>query len=511
MSHGPRILTVLVIVSLVGSGTALAQSPQFQFLQRPGPHSVGLKVVDQYDPSRKFPVFNGRPPTQAESAKGRPLQTLIWYPAIQSKSKPMTGLDYVALADTEVHFDSPDPEHSKWRKRVNSSFDSPLWAVRDAKPQEGRYPIVIYAPSDSSVAWENADLCEYLASHGYIVLASRSMGTSTRDMTDDVEGINEQARDISFLITYAGTLSDADRSKVAVVSFSWGGISSLFAAARDKRIDALAELDGSMRYYPGLVKQAGDIHPEQMEIPLLFFTSSDPNHFELVQRNYNPDSDVVGPNVLNAWKQGDLYTVNMLGISHPEFCSMFQRWKHYAINEVADYGVDDMNTSYAWMALYTLKFLNAYLKTDASAKGFLARTPADNGVPKHFMGISFRAAASPGFEDVMSAAAEQGYAQVLQAYRAVANDPAHRNVGDLEKQMNIVGYMLLGAHENEAAVRVFRVNAESHNDANVFDSLGDGYSAVGDKISAIKAYQRSVELDPANEHAKNKIRNLQSR
>jgi hypothetical protein len=51
----------------------------------------------------------------------------------------------------------------------------PLWAVRDSQLAKGRYPVLIYAPSDSSVSWENADLCEYLASHGYVVLASPSL------------------------------------------------------------------------------------------------------------------------------------------------------------------------------------------------------------------------------------------------------------------------------------------------------------------------------------------------
>ena len=37
----------------------------------------------------------------------------------------------------------------------------------------------------------------------------------------------------------------------------------------------------------------------------------------------------------------------------------------------------------------TLNFLDAYLKHDASAKAFLEKTPAENGVPKHFMGITF--------------------------------------------------------------------------------------------------------------------------
>jgi dienelactone hydrolase len=69
---------------------------------------------------------------------------------------------------------------------VGAECDAGKWA----------FPVLIYAPSDSSVSWENADLCEYFSSHGYVVLASPSMGASTRDMTDDLDGINAQARDI---------------------------------------------------------------------------------------------------------------------------------------------------------------------------------------------------------------------------------------------------------------------------------------------------------------------------
>ncbi|MFZ0520389.1 MAG: hypothetical protein WAL95_05170 [Candidatus Acidiferrales bacterium] len=314
----------------------------------------------------------------------------------------MTVGDYVQLADTEIHFNAPKEhdEHgengakgNRWRALLKASFDIPLWAVRDAEPAKGRYPILVYAPSDSSVAWENADLCEYLASHGYVVLASPSMGESTRDMTDDLDGINAQARDVSFLVNYAKSLPDADSSEVAVVSWSWGGISSLFAAARDSRINALVELDGSMRYYPGLVKTAGDIHPERMTIPLLFFTRN--MSLEDLENDGVPPADKVGPNVLNAWIHGDLLTVNMLGMAHPEFSSMFQRREsaqRFAENQVADYGREDANTSYAWVARYTLGFLDAYLKHDASARAFLEKTPAENGVPKHFMSIQFRAA-----------------------------------------------------------------------------------------------------------------------
>jgi pimeloyl-ACP methyl ester carboxylesterase len=377
-----------------GSVFASSQTSPFKFLQKPGPFPVGLKVVDQYDRSRTYSANAASPTTAGDET--RPLQTLIWYPSLKSPVKPMTVGDYVRLADTETHFNAPDEKQNRWRTLLKTSFDIPLWAVQDAQLTKGRYPVLIYAPSDSSVSWENADLCEFLASHGYVVLASPSMGVSTRDMTDDLDGINAQARDTSFLITYAQTLPNTDLSEVAVVSWSWGGSSGLFAAARDPCIDALVSMDGSMRYYPGLVKMGGDVHPENMTIPLLFFTRGDPNVLEDVGRYHDGlAAYIVGPNVLNEWIHGDLFTVNMLGMAHAEFSSMFQRResaKRFAENQVADYGREDANTNHAWLALYTLKFLDAYLKHDSSGKAFLEKTPAENGVPKHFMGMTFRPA-----------------------------------------------------------------------------------------------------------------------
>ncbi len=397
----PRLKTRILIAffSLCicsGSIIAVPQASSFQFLQKPGPYPVGLKVVDQYDRSRTYPAFPEDPSNSSAGENARPLQTLVWYPSLKNATKPMTVGDYVQLADTEIHFKAPDEKENRWRSLLKTSFDIPLSAVREATPAIGHYPVLIYAPSDSSVSWENADLCEFLASHGYVVLASPSIGASTRDMTDDLDGINAQARDNSFLLTYAGSLPDADLSQVAVVSWSWGGLSSLFAAARDSRIDALVEMDGSMRYYPGLVKRAEDIHPERMTIPLLCFTRS--VSLEDLENDDAPPADKVGPNVLNIWIHGDLLTVNMLGMAHPEFSSMFQRREspqRFAENQVADYERDDANTGYAWVALYTLNFLDAYLKHDTSAKAFLERTPAENGVLKHFIGIKFRPAQKP--------------------------------------------------------------------------------------------------------------------
>jgi Dienelactone hydrolase and related enzymes len=389
-----RLLLAILALCLAFLASACAASGPsgFEFQVSPGPYAVGLKVIHQYDDRRQAPPDDADKPSR--DRRGRPLQTLIWYPAQKSDAATMTVGDYVALAATQFHFDTPDL-HNRWATSLLSASRSvPLWAIRDATPVAGHFPVVIYSPSQSSVAWENADLCEYLASHGYVVVTSPSMGAKTFDSNDNLPDINAQAADILFLIDYAKTLPDADLSKLAVAGWSWGGMANLFAAARDPRIDVLVSLDGSMRYYPGLIKAAGDVHPERMRIPLLFFTEGEITLEELPYF-YSQNPYFAGPSTLNAWTHGDLFTAHMLGMPHPGFSSMFQRrWSQqkFIDNQKADYDREDVDTSYAWVARYTLEFLDAYLKHDTEAQAFLRNTPAANGVPKHIMSVNFRAA-----------------------------------------------------------------------------------------------------------------------
>lgn len=419
-----RMVAAACLVGIFSAGIAASPAPSapvFSFLAKPGPHSVGLRVVEQYDYSRSFrpSVDDLGKPYIGERA--RPLQTLIWYPALKGDSKPMTFGAYIALRATEVDFGNTQPpvESKDSSKGYAAELPTVMWAVRDARPAHGRFPIVIYAPSFSSISWENADICEYLASHGYVVIASPSMGR-TRQSTLDLAGAEAQARDISFLIGYAQTLPDTDPSQIGVVGFSWGGLSQLFAAARDDRIDALVSLDGSMRYFPGIVKRAGDIDPGRMTIPLLYFKEQS----SLEDTVLFGDKNWEGPSVLNAWTHGDLTSVQMLGLVHLEFCSVRQRseefWNAFPEFQPADYGREDGAIGYAWVARYTKEFLDAYLKRDPQALQYLKNKPSENGVPVHVMGVNFRGARGvpPSFSSFRAEAAGVARAMTTSPRRA---------------------------------------------------------------------------------------------
>ena len=96
-----RMVRTLVVVMFVGAAAAVAQKePLFQFAEKPGPHSVGLKVVEQYDYSRTYRRLTDDLGKPYQGERARPLQTLIWYPAEKSSSKPMTVGDYGDLMAT---------------------------------------------------------------------------------------------------------------------------------------------------------------------------------------------------------------------------------------------------------------------------------------------------------------------------------------------------------------------------------------------------------------------------
>jgi len=93
--------------------------------------------------------------------RSRPLQTLVWYPAIGTGSA-MTWRDYVATVATEEEF-SRMPDQVRRATDLlagTSELQGPVRALRDAPERPGKFPVVIYAPSHSAYAVENTDLCE---------------------------------------------------------------------------------------------------------------------------------------------------------------------------------------------------------------------------------------------------------------------------------------------------------------------------------------------------------------
>jgi CubicO group peptidase (beta-lactamase class C family) len=78
-----------------------------------------------------------------------------------------------------------------------------------------------------------------------------------------------------------------------------------------------------------------------------------------------------------------------------------------------------------------------------------------------------------------------------------------------EKDLNEVGYAFLLRGDNRDAIAVFERNVREYpQSANVYDSLGEAYMKARQKALAIGNYEKSLQLNPASENAKRRLKDL---
>ena len=107
--------------------------------------------------------------------------------------------------------------------------------------------------------------------------------------------------------------------------------------------------------------------------------------------------------------------------------------------------------------------------------------------------------------------------------KAIVNEGAEKAIADYRKRreasqenkldegrINGLGYDLLRAGKIDQAIAVFRLNTEDFPaSANTWDSLAEGFMVKGDKQKAIEYYKKSLELDPNNKGAAERIKQLE--
>ena len=78
-----------------------------------------------------------------------------------------------------------------------------------------------------------------------------------------------------------------------------------------------------------------------------------------------------------------------------------------------------------------------------------------------------------------------------------------------ERTLNQLGYLLLYGGQPQDAVTVFQRNVQEYpQSSNVYDSLGEAYMNTGQKDLAIANYEKSLQLDPKNQNAVERLKKL---
>ncbi|MDL2355135.1 MAG: dienelactone hydrolase [Pseudomonadota bacterium] len=499
-------LILLAVAGSVQAASPTTDSPAI--IPEAGPHAVGLRIVQQYDYSREL-----EPPVDAfgkagSAAPARPIQTLVWYPAKRTSTAPMLVADYRQASLSDIDFALSGAETEKQRAAwmagsQKAHYGASTLAVRGAPPADGSFPVVIYAPSFASTAHENLDLCEYLASHGYVVIASRSLGARSVTMTDDIDGIEAQAADIAFLANFAQTLPQADITRMAAAGYSWGGMANVFASARSSRFKALVSLDGSIRYHPKIWGAATYVRPSRTAVPMLFLGARTPTA-EAMERD-----DKLGASYLNTMKYSDVYVTTAPPMTHSNFNSWGLRFARE--NEFGDYQRAEVLQAYRSVALYAREFLDAYLKNDSKALEFLKQSPARHGIGPRVMSMEFHPASFVvvGEGDFLRAFSKADYKDAQSLYTRMSSQSPDFKLSPLN--LNTLGYQLLGAKNARGAVELFKLATYIEpRYGNAFDSEGEAYEALGETALAIAAYEKAVAVDKNQVNAIARIKALQT-
>lgn len=506
----------LWLCALLFSSCVCAQG-QWQLSAPWGPHAVGFKVVHLRDGSRSW--HDGHDPLTGlpvAAMPERPLQVLVWYPA-SAAGKPMVYTDYMGLLASEdgavndpaVIRRAVDEQVQAWAgtnppSDYQAIASEPVHATMAATPAPGRFPLVVYAPSDSNASFEDDVLCEYLASHGYVVIATSSRGAHVPYMTNgqmavNLENTRAQAVDIGVLIGQAATLAAVDTNNIAVLGYSWGGMASAFAAATDDRIKLLVDFDGSVRYFPKLLAMAPEITPDRIQVPLLFF--ADQEDPLTPKKNDKPGSFV------DRIQHADVTTIWLRDMQHDDLTSDSMRFGNNRPHGPAS--PQQRSESYAWMARYTLAYLDAHLKNDAAAQSFLSTGPEAQGVPSGMFVMTHRASLGP-------AASLQDFAQHLGAAGFEHNAAVYTDYRRIHPEFNLTPdqlepwlYALMQRHDFERALGLAQLETVvTPKRSDAWLDLAYVERMMQQPAQALQAYRQVLRVAPGNTYARQQIERL---
>ncbi len=446
----------------------------------------------------------------------REIPVSIWYPSsIHSEGKsPMTMLQYMEILKGEEEWEYlPNEQILNWFYYSNTPQNQAhlreyTQAYLNINPEKGKFPAILYASSYQASSIENFTLCEYLASHGYVVISSPSRGTENRLLEGGTaKDMESQARDIEFLMLQLMKRDNVDVAKIATIGFSFGGLSNVLAQMRNKYIKAIVSLDGSVKYQYPTLKKSPFAAIDKVDVPFIHMAQKDiPKQVMMedkIDTSLNKRFDFYDELI-----HSSAYSLKFNCLSHSYFSTLG------VIFQDRDNRQDTTDSaivaSYRWMSLYTLHFLNAYLNNDAPAQLFMKNKPEENGIPSGVITSKFKEPRSKqmSFEDFHEMIAANHYGQIDERYQAVRRE--HPSFKAEEGKLNTLGLQLLFNRETSQhginvlvfATKIFPLSA------NLFDSLAEAYLFVGNKKMARRNFEKSLELSPGNQNAKDRLKTL---
>jgi dienelactone hydrolase len=453
----------------------------------PGAYAVGFETVERYDYSRTIRGdrdYFGEP-IPGETA--RPIQVCIWYPA-------EAGADWTPMVYGQYNFPYPgDERFMAYLSRLQDreidvlhralrgdrgfvldvlSFD--VVAAAEAPALPGPFPLILYAPDLGRGMAENAALCELIASHGFVVAGTHSVGAQSLQPELGARDLSAQRGDLQFVLRLMKSDARCDPGQLGVVGAGAGGTAAVMLALRDSRVDAVACLAGAapLARFRSLVKDDPYFDPARMRAALLVLDSE--------------GYDWTLPALADELTYTDLFLLRapiQLPVGMTQYSLLAAMRADSAISP-------DVPKVYARVCERTCSFFATELGDSTSPPtvqsdytGFTVAHREGSVPPPN----------SEQFRQILQVNGATRAAELWAQYNLAASDPPLI----AESVLNNMGYGLLRADAGVDAITVFRMCAEAYpNSANAWDSYAEACLNTGDEARALELYRRALEVLP---------------
>ncbi|WP_373395876.1 prolyl oligopeptidase family serine peptidase [Algoriphagus halophilus] len=506
--------TFLLIILFFQLKLLTAQTSLLEIDLENGPYRVGFRHYTKSDStrtySRVFDYTNNKVP--------RPIPISIWYPVELQVTdlEPMKVLDYLEILKDEEEWEHlPNEQILNWFYYANTPsnqqhLNEQTTAYENIEPGKGKFPVIVYAPSFQASSIENFALCEFLASHGYVVLSSPSRGSETRWFSNHLaKEMETQARDVEFLLKEAGQFRQSDLDKIGLMGFSFGGLATMITQNRNEWIKAVVSLDGTERYQYELLSQSPFFAPQTLNVPYLHMAQKDIPEVVLKEDRIDPEVNT-SFQLFDSLSHSVAYQLKFHDLTHSYFSTLGVL---FADRDTRQDKTDlEIMDSYRLMANYTLNFLNASLKEDSLASSFLEHQASSSEETKSLISQKVKRPEEVpfSFQDFNDLASSQHYENLSELYESILT--THPSFEIPEGPLNTLGLQLVfNPATSNQGIKVFQLAVSLFpNSANLYDSLGEGYLFIGDKTKAMESFEKSLELNSQNQNAIHRLEQLRN-
>lgn len=506
-------ITILLALVFLQVWSLKGQTSLKEINLKNGAYKVGYKHYTMIDSTRLYRIaqdFNNQ-------FISRPIPISIWYPAEikNGNSKQLKVLDYLEILKEEEEWENLPTEFLLdwfpylWNTpRNNAHLSEKVTAFSDTAFLDGKFPVVVYAASYQNSSIENFALFEYLASNGFVVISSPSRGTDTRWLEGaTTKEMETQSRDVEFLLKEIHKYDNIDLDRVALMGFSFSGQSNAITAMKNKNISALVSLDGAERYTYPVLEKSPYFNLDRFDIPYIHFAQKDiPG--EVLNSDKIPAELNYKFQLYDSLKYSNVYSYKFHDLTHSYFSSFGVLFANR--DKRQDKSDAKIMASYKLLSEHTLQFLNATLKNDKYAKEFIENSPDKNGFPESLLTKKMKKSLESEFDykDFFDLALNQNYQDLIPLYQKTIKK--HPKLQLKEWMLNKKGQRLsLNLSKIDQSANVFLLALHIYpKSANLYDSLALAYLYHQDIENAISNYEKSLELDPENQNAINRLKEL---